>query len=66
MYIYIYIYKIILISLKLAKEIGKTKIAYSFTENKDFFFLLGFNPLILMLFVELYIQKEKMKGKFLT
>ena len=31
-------------------------------ENKDFFFL-GFNPLILMLFVKLYKQKGKMKGK---
>ena len=46
----------------LRKEMGKTKIAYSFTENKDFF-LLGFNPLILMLFVKLYEQKRKMKGK---
>ena len=41
---------------------GKTKIVYSFTENKDFF-LLGFNPLILMFFVKLYEQKRKMKGK---
>ena len=47
----------------LAKEIGKTKIAYSFIENKDFFFLLGFKSLILMLFVKLYKQKEKMKEK---
>ena len=42
---------------------GKTKIAYSFIENKDIFFLLGFNPLILMLFVKLYKQKGKVKGK---
>ena len=41
----------------------KTKIAYSFIENKDIFFLLGFNPLILMLFVKLYKQKGKMKEK---
>ena len=37
---------------------GKTKIAYSFIENK-LFFDLGFNPLILMLFVKLYKQKGK-------
>ena len=43
---------------------GKTKIAYSFIENKDiFFFLLGFNPLTLMLLVKLYKQKRKMMGK---
>ena len=42
---------------------GKTKIAYSFIKNKDNFFRLGFNPLILMLFVELYKQKGKMKEK---
>ena len=41
----------------------KTKIAYSFIENKDIFFLLGFNPLILMLLVKLYKQKGKMKEK---
>ena len=41
----------------------KTKITYSFIENKDIFFLLGFNPLILILFVKLYKQKGKMKGK---
>ena len=51
------------ISFKLAKEMGKTKISYSFIENKDIFFLLRFNPLILMLFVKLYKQKGKMKGK---
>ena len=42
---------------------GKTKIAYSFIENKDIFYLLGLNPLILMLFVKLCKQKGKMKGK---
>ena len=42
---------------------GKTKIAYSFIENKDFFFSLALIPLILMLFVKLYKQKGKMKGK---
>ena len=51
------------ISFKLAKEMLKIEIAYSFIENTDFFFLLGFNPLILMLFVKLYKQKGKMKGK---
>ena len=47
----------------------KTKITYSFIENKDIFFLLGFNPLILILFVKLYKQKGKisnMKGKIQT
>ena len=39
-----------------------TKIAYSFIENKDFF-LFGFNPLILILFVKLYKQTEKMKER---
>ena len=47
----------------MAKELGKTKLVYLFTENEACFFLLGFNPLILMLFVKLYKQKEKMKGK---
>ena len=42
---------------------GKTKAAYSFIENKDIYFLLGFNPLILTFFVKLYKQKEKMKEK---
>ena len=42
---------------------GKINIAYSFKEKKDIFFLLGINPLILMLFVKLYKQKGKMIGK---
>ena len=42
---------------------GKIKIAYSFIKNKDIFFLLGFNPLILMLFIKFYKQKGKMKWK---
>ena len=42
---------------------GKTKAAYSFIENKDIYFLLGFNPLILTFFVKLYKLKEKMKEK---
>ena len=50
----------------MAKELGKTKLFYLFTENEACFFLLGFNPLILMLFVKLYKQKEKMKGKIQT
>ena len=41
----------------------KTKTAYSFIENKDIYFPLGFNPLILMLFVKLYKQKGKVKEK---
>ena len=41
----------------------KTKIAYSFIENKDIFFQIGFNSLILMLFVKLYKEKGKIKGK---
>ena len=42
---------------------GKINIAYSFKEKKYIFFLLGINPLILMLFVKLYKQKGKMKGR---
>ena len=42
---------------------GKINIAYSFKEKKYIFFLLGINPLILMLFVKLYKQKGKMIGK---
>ena len=42
---------------------GKTKNAYLFIENKDIYFLLGFKPVILILFVKLYMQKGKMKGK---
>ena len=42
---------------------GKSKIAYSFIEDKDISFLLGFNPLILMLLVKLYKKKGKTKGK---
>ena len=42
---------------------GKINIAYSFKGKKDIFFLLGINPLILMLFVKLYKQKGKMIGK---
>ena len=41
----------------------KTKTAYSFIENKDIYFLLGFKRLILMLFVKLYKQKGKVKEK---
>ena len=41
----------------------ETKIVYSFIENKNTFFLLRFNPLIVMLLVKLYKQKGKMKGK---
>ena len=49
--------------ITLAKELRKTKIVYLFTENEDYFFLLAFNPLILMLFVKLYKQKGRMKVK---
>ena len=42
---------------------GKTKIAYSFIENKDFFSFLDLTPLILMLFIKFYKQKGKMKWK---
>ena len=49
--------------ITLAKELRKTKIVYLFTENEDCFFLLRFNPLILMLFAKLYKQKGRMKGK---
>ena len=52
--------------ITLAKELRKTKIVYLFTENEDCFFLLGFNPLILMLFAKLYKQKGRMKGKIST
>ena len=49
--------------ITLAKELRKTKIVYLFTENEDYFFLLAFNPPILMLFVKLYKQKGRMKVK---
>ena len=42
---------------------GKIKISYSFVEYEDIFFLLGLNPLILMLLFKLSKQKGKMKGK---
>ena len=50
------------ILFKLAKEIEKTKIAYSFIENKDIF-SPWISPLILMLFIKFYKQKGKVKGK---
>ena len=31
-------------NFKLAKDMGKTKLAYSFIENKDFFFSLALTP----------------------
>ena len=43
--------------ITLAKELRKTKIVYLFTENEDYFFLLAFNPPILMLFVKLLSRK---------
>ena len=49
--------------LNFAREMGKIKISYSFVEYKDIFFLLGLNPLILMLLFKLSKQKGKMKGK---
>ena len=49
-------------SFKLANEIEKAKIAYSFIEKKNSF-LLVFNPLILKLFTKLSKRKGKMKGK---
>ena len=49
--------------IEVGKRTGENKNCLLIHRKSRLFFLLGFNPLILLLFVKLYKQKGKMKGK---